>query len=70
MFNECFPIVKVRSVKVRIVFLTICVKSGKRTHEVTESENHVLQERINNLIRAEQIHQFEEVMGYCQYDYQ
>ena len=60
MFNECFPVIKVRMSSRDPPYMSplvkhLCKIRKKNTRSHRESENHVLQERINELIRAEQI---------------
>ena len=60
MFNECFPSIQVRMssrdppyMSPLVIHLCKIRKKNSRSH--SQSENHALQERINELIRAEQI---------------
>ena len=60
MFNECFPIIKVRMSSRDPPYMSplgkhLCKIRKKNSRSHKQSENHVLQERINELIRAEQI---------------
>ena len=60
MFSECFPVIKVRMSSRDPPYMSplvkhLCKIRKKNTRSHRESENHVLQERINELIRAEQI---------------
>ena len=60
MFNNCFPIIKERMSSRDPPYMSPFVKNlckirKKNSRSHRQSENHVLQERINELIRAEQI---------------
>ena len=60
MFNECFPIIKVRISSRDPPYMSplvehLCKIRNKKSRSHRQSENPVLQERINELIRAEQI---------------
>ena len=60
MFNECFPIIKVRISSRDPPYMSplvkhLCKIRNKNSRSHRESKNPVLQERINELIRAEQI---------------
>ena len=60
MFNECIPVIKDRMSSRDPPYMSPLVKNlckirKKNTRSHRESENHVLQERINELIRAQQI---------------
>ena len=60
MLNECFPIIKVRISSRDPPYMSplvkhLCKIRNKNSRSHRQSENRVLQERINELIRAEQI---------------
>ena len=60
MFNECFPIIKVRISSRDPPYMSplvkhLCKIRNKNSRSHRHSENPVLQERINELIRAKQI---------------
>ena len=65
MFNECFPIIKVRISSRDPPYMSplvehLCKIRNKKSRSHRQSENPVLQERINELIRAEQIRAVDE----------